>query len=133
MALNKVILCGRITKDPELRQTDSGVEVSRFSVAVSSGKDKTDFFDCVAWRQTATFLCRYFHKGDGICIDGHLSSRKYEKNGVTHTVYEVIADNVGFSEGSKKEEYVPSYDAPVKEIAKAFEEMPAAEQDNLPF
>ena len=132
MALNKVILCGRMVADPELRQTDTGVEVSRFSVAVSAGKDKTDFFNVVAWRQTATFLCRYFHKGDGICIDGKLSSRSYEKNGAKHTVYEVIADNVGFSEGSKKEEYVPSYDAPVKEIAKALEEMPA-EQENLPF
>jgi single-strand DNA-binding protein len=131
MALNKVILCGRMVADPELRQTDTGVEVSRFSVAVSAGKDKTDFFNVVAWRQTATFLCRYFHKGDGICIDGKLSSRSYEKGGVKHTVYEVIADNVGFSEGSKKEEYVPSYDAPVKEMAKAFEEMPV--QDNLPF
>jgi single-strand DNA-binding protein len=131
MALNKVILCGRMVADPELRQTDTGVEVSRFSVAVSAGKDKTDFFNVVAWRQTATFLCRYFHKGDGICIDGKLSSRSYEKNGVKHTVYEVIADNVGFSEGSKKEEYVPSYEAPVKEMAKAFEEMPP--QDNLPF
>lgn len=132
MALNKVILVGRLTADPELRQTDTGVEVSRFSVAVNANKDKTDFFNVVAWRQTATFLCRYFHKGDGICIDGKLSSRSYEKNGVKHTVYEVIADNVGFSEGSKKEEYVPSYAAPVNEIAKAFEEMPA-EQENLPF
>lgn len=131
MALNKVILVGRLTADPELRQTDTGVEVSRFSVAVNANKDKTDFFNIVAWRQTATFLCRYFHKGDGICIDGKLSSRSYEKNGVKHTVYEVIADSVGFSEGSKKEEYTPSYDAPVKEIAKAFEEMPV--QDNLPF
>ena len=99
MALNKVLMVGRLTADPELRQTDSGIEVTRFSLAVSTGTNKTDFFNIVAWRQTATFITRYFHKGDGICIDGHLSSRQYEKDGVKHTVYEVICDSAGFSEG----------------------------------
>ena len=99
MAMNKVLMVGRLTADPELRQTDSGIEVTRFSLAVSMGTNKTDFFNIVAWRQTATFITRYFHKSDGICIDGHLSSRQYEKDGVKHTVYEVIVDSAGFSEG----------------------------------
>ena len=129
MALNKVLMVGRLTADPELRQTDSGIEVTRFSLAVSTGTNKTDFFNIVAWRQTATFITRYFHKGDGICIDGHLSSRQYEKDGVKHTVYEVICDSAGFSEG-KAEKTAPTA-TPVAEIANAFEE--ANLDGNLPF
>ena len=111
MALNKVLMVGRLTADPELRQTDSGIEVTRFSLAVGMGSNKTEFFNIVAWRQTATFITRYFHKGDGICIDGHLSSRQYEKDGVKHTVYEVICDSAGFSEGRASTEVgqAPSY------------------------
>lgn len=99
MAMNKVLMVGRITVDPELKQTNSGTGVTRFSIAVNMATNKTDFFNVVAWKQTATFITRYFHKGDGICIDGHLESRTYEKDGVKHTVYEVICDNAGFAEG----------------------------------
>ena len=96
---NLVVLTGRLTADPELRKTDSGLDVTRFSIALNTATNKTDFFNVVAWRQTATFITRYFKKGDGICIDGHLSSRTYEKDGVKHTVYEVICDSAGFAEG----------------------------------
>ena len=104
MALNKVILVGRLTQDPELKQTDKGIEVTRFGVAVNTAQNKTDFFDVVAWRQTATFICRYFKKGDGICVDGYLSSRSYEKNGEKRTVYEVVCDKAGFAEGRAPQE-----------------------------
>ena len=134
MALNKVIMVGRLTADPELRKTDAGIEVTRFSIAVSMGANKTSFFNIVAWRTTATFITRYFKKGDGICIDGHLSSRSYEKDGVKHTVYEVICDSAGFSEGRVS-------DAPAKDTnpqqgtfsqaTAAFKEVPA--EEGLPF
>lgn len=101
MAMNKVILCGRIAKDIELKQTNSGISVTQFSIALNKGDGKADFFNVVAWRNTAEFISKYFSKGDGICIDGHLTSRQYEKDGAKHTVYEVVADSVSFSEGRR--------------------------------
>ena len=101
MAMNKVILCGRIAKDIELKQTNSGITVTQFSIALNKGDGKADFFSVVAWRNTAEFISKYFGKGDGICIDGHLTSRQYENDGAKHTVYEVVADNVSFSEGRR--------------------------------
>ena len=102
--LNKTILVGRLTADPELKTTTSGTTFTSFSLALNRGEGKADFFTIVAWRNTAEFICKYFHKGDGICIDGHLASRQYEKDGVKHTAYEVVCDNAGFSEGRNKGE-----------------------------
>ena len=113
MGLNKVILAGRMTAHPELRQTESGLDVCRFSVAVNMGQNKVEFIDCVAWRQTATFLCRYFGKGDGIIVVGALQTRSYDKQGVKHKVTEVVAENVNFPEGGKKEESAPAVPATV--------------------
>ena len=134
MALNKVILCGRLTAHPELRQTDSGIDVCRFSVAVNMGTNKVEFFDCVAWRQTATFLCRYFGKGDGLILVGALQTRTYEKQGVKHRVVEILAETVNFSEGGRKEENAPSVPATVTVPtghATGFEVV--ANDDDLPF
>lgn len=102
--LNKVILVGRLTADPEIKTTTTGISVTTFSLALNKGDGKAEFFTVVAWRNTAEFICKYFHKGDGICIDGHLASRQYEKDGVKHTAYEVVCDNVGFAEGRNKGE-----------------------------
>ena len=115
MSMNKVIMVGRLTKDPELKQTDSGVEVTRFGIAINTAQNKTDFFDIVAWRTTATFICRYFKKGDGICIDGYLSSRSYDKGGEKRTVYEVICDKAGFSEGRASNDVGVDTPTPVKD------------------
>lgn len=138
MALNKVIMVGRLTADPELRKTDSGLEVTRFSIAVSMGANKTSFFNVVAWRTTATFITRYFKKGDGICIDGHLEYRKYEKDGAIITVYEIICGAAGFAEGRASNEggQAPSRaeNVPQNESSQAsapFEEMSV--DDTLPF
>lgn len=138
MALNKVIMVGRLTADPELRKTDAGIEVTRFSIAVSMGANKTSFFNIVAWRTTATFITRYFKKGDGICIDGHLEYRKYEKDGAIITVYEIICGAAGFAEGRGSAEggQVPSQSnkQPQFEFSQAsapFEEMP--NEEGLPF
>lgn len=99
---NKIILMGRLTKDPELKTTQSGVTMCRFSVAVdraySKGQEKqTDFFDITAWRQTAEFVSKYFSKGRVILVEGKLQNNNYtDQNGVKHYQNVVIADSVAF-------------------------------------
>ena len=102
--LNKVILMGRITQDLELKQTPNGVPVLSFSVAVQrsfarQGEERqTDLINCVAWRQQAEFISRYFGKGRMICIEGNLRTRTYDdKNGVKHYVTEVYVDSANFT------------------------------------
>ena len=82
MSLNKVIMQGRLTADPELKQTPNGILVTSFSLALNKDEGKADFFNIVAWRHNAEFICKYFKKGDGIIITGHLSSRSYEKESI---------------------------------------------------
>ena len=101
---------GRLTGDPELKTTQSGVSVTSFSVAVDRAfrsKDQerqTDFINCVAWRQTAEFISRYFHKGQRIALQGSLQSRKYTANDGTKRIdYFIEADKV---EGLKKPETI---------------------------
>ena len=97
--LNKVILGGRITADPEIRQTQNGIAVCSFSIAVNrrGNADQTDFINCQAWRQTAEFLCRYFRKGSSVCIIGNIQTRSYtDKEGIKRSVTEVIAEEVNF-------------------------------------
>ncbi|MEG2073400.1 MAG: single-stranded DNA-binding protein [Angelakisella sp.] len=103
---NKAILIGRLTADPELKQTGSGVHVTGFSIAVDrrfTAKDaekKADFLNINAWRQQAEFVCKYFHKGDPIGIEGSIQSRNYEdKNGNKRTAVEIQAENVFFVSG----------------------------------
>ncbi len=104
MAFNKVILMGRITHDLELKTTPSGVSVCSFSIAVDrryqvKGEEKkTDFFNIVAWRQSAEFVTRYFAKGRMILVEGELQTRSYvDKNGMTVRVVEVVADQLCFT------------------------------------
>lgn len=97
--LNKVILGGRLTSDVELKQTQSGIPVCSFSIAVNRhavGKNEADFFTVTAWRQTAEFVCRYFKKGSSICVIGTLQNRSWEKNGEKRTVTEIVAEQVEF-------------------------------------
>lgn len=102
---NKVILAGRLTRDPELRQTPNGVAVASFSLAVDKpfNKDKeraADFFDCVAWRGTADFVSRYFEKGKPILVEGRLQNNDYtNKDGEKRRRVEVLVDNVSFIGG----------------------------------
>ena len=108
MALNTVVLMGRITRDPELRHTQSGTAVTSFTLAVDrsytdrSGDRQTDFFDIVAWRNTAEFIAKYFNKGDMIAIEGVLTTRDYtDKEGKTRKVVEVTVNTASFC-GNKK-------------------------------
>lgn len=118
MALNKVILFGRLTKDPEFRQTQSGTPVCRFTVACDrqfankqTGEREADFIECTAWRNTAEFISRYFCKGSAITVDGSLRNNNYtDSNGVKHYSYNVMAEQVGF--GGKKEDSQPQRNVP---------------------
>lgn len=108
MGLNKAIIMGHITQDLELKQTPSGIAVLSFTVAVdrnySKGEEKqSDFISCVAWKERAEFISRYFGKGRMIAIEGQLRTRTYEdKNGIKHYVTEVYVDNASFT-GEKKQ------------------------------
>ena len=101
---NKVIIGGRITADPELKTTPSGVSVTSFSVAVNrrfgnkNGEEQqADFFNVTAWRQTAEFITRYFRKASSICVEGTLQTRNWtDQNGQKHYMTEIIADNAYF-------------------------------------
>lgn len=119
--INKVILMGRLTADPELRQTPSGVASCRFTVAVNrnyvskeNGERQTDFINVVAWRQTAEFVSRYFAKGKMIIVEGSLRNNNYtDNNGTKHYGYDVYADNVTFGESkSASTNAGSSYSAP---------------------
>lgn len=110
---NKIVLLGRICNDLELKTTTGGVPVLTFSLACDrryqeKGKDKkTDFFNCVAWRNDAEFIARFFSKGRMILLDGEMQSRKYtDKSGTERQLWEVIVDHAGFT-GEKTERSAP--------------------------
>lgn len=129
---NKSILIGRLTADPELKQTPAGVAVTAFTIAVNrryqkDGERKADFISIVAWRQQAEFISKHFQKGSAIGIDGSIQTRNYEdKNGNRRTVTEVVADRVFFVEpASRKSERADSPDPNFTEMK--------FEDDDLPF
>lgn len=131
MSINKVIMTGRLTADPELKHTPNGLSVCSFSIAQNRGKDAPPvFFDCVAWRQTAEFICNYFHKGDGIEIDGYLDCRTYEKNGIKRKIVEVVCDSASFPVGKANREAAPALPS-YSSISEAYEEL--SSDDELPF
>ena len=117
--LNKIILMGRLTRDPELRRTESGTAVCSFSIAVDrdfkskNGEKETDFIDIVAWRATAEFVSKYFTKGRMAVVEGRLQIRDWtDKEGGKRRSAEVIADNVYFGDSKPKDSGsdVPAYD-----------------------
>lgn len=100
--INSVVLMGRIVNDLELKTTQSGLSVVSFRIAVdrkySKGEKQTDFFDVVAWRNQAEFICKYFRKGSLIALEGELQTRSFQtKDGTNRTVTEVLANNVSFT------------------------------------
>ena len=114
--LNHITIMGRLTRDPELRRTGSGVAVASFTLAVDrdfgkneNGERETDFIDCVAWRQTGEFVSKYFTKGRMAVVSGRLQIRSWtDKDGNKRRTAEVVADNVYFGD-SKKDEGGSSY------------------------
>lgn len=120
--LNKAILMGRLTANPELKQTPNGISVATFSLAVNrnfqskDGTRQADFINIVAWRQTADFVSKYFAKGQQVVVEGSIQTRNYEdKQGNKRTAFEVVADQVYFAEGKNQNtsENRPSNNFPV--------------------
>ena len=115
--LNHITIMGRLTRDPELRRTGSGIAVASFTVAVDrdfasreSGERETDFIDCVAWRQTGEFVSKYFTKGSMAVVSGRLQIRGWtDKDGNKRRTAEVVADNVYFGESKRGNEGNSNY------------------------
>ncbi len=151
--LNKVILGGRLTADPELKQTQSGTPVCSFSVAVNrkhqtEGQQQTDFINCQAWRNQAEFLCRYFRKGSSVCVIGSLQVRSWtDQNSQKHYATEVVAEEINFvdSKGeisaSVAASEAPKANTPASYIPDAYKPNSASQtqfelveqDDDLPF
>lgn len=135
--INSVVIMGRLTADPELKTTNSGLSVTRFTVAVDrqyqkDKEKKADFINVVAWRQTAEFVSRYFSKGSMIAVDGRIQTDKYkDKNGNSRTSFQIVADSVSFC-GSKKESGGTYTDINVKRQDKMDDFDPDSD-DDLPF
>ena len=146
---NKVILGGRLTADPELKQTQSGIAVVKFSIAVnrrrSAGQqNETDFFNVTAWRQTADLVSRYFKKGSSICVVGTIQNNKWtDPQGTVHYRTDIVADEVMFVDsraesgnafgGDDSDAFggsTPSFSTPTG-VAPKFEEIKT--DDDLPF
>ena len=155
-SFNKVILIGNLVADPEIKQTQSGISVCRFTIAVNrrfaranaqdqgaqGQQQSADFITIVAWRQSAEFVARYFKKGRPILVCGQLQSRSWtDQQNVRHYATEVVADEVSFVEskgeggapaGGNNTQYVPDYGAPSYTGGGAtFEEVPG--EGDLPF
>ena len=139
MSINTVALVGRLTKEPEVRHTQSGTSVTSFTLAVDNGRDRAaDFIDCVAWKGTADFVGSWFHKGMKVAVSGRLSTRAWEdKDGNKRKSTEVVALNVEFAENKRENENrAANYAAPADYGAytggDAFAELDD-DSDDLPF
>ena len=139
MSLNRVVIMGRLTRDPELRRTQTGTAVTSFSLAVDrdfksreSGEKATDFIDVVAWRQTAEFVCQYFAKGRMAVVEGRLQIRDWkDKDGNNRRSAEVVADNVYFGDSKKEDGGCKAAGKAVDVDADDFAEV--EEDGDLPF
>lgn len=133
--LNKVILGGHLTAVPELKQTPQGVSVTSFSIAVNrkgAKNNEVDFINCVAWRNTAEFVCKYFKRGSGICIVGSIQTRSWtDTNGNKRNVTEILADEAYFVD-SKGETSSDGYQTGVN-IEPSEIKWDEGSSDDLPF
>ena len=137
--MNKVILIGRLTADPELKETTGGTPVTRFTVAVDRRFSKdggADFITCIAWDKRATFICDWFRKGKQIALDGRIETRSWEgRDGKRQYATEVVVDNAEFC--GPKESSSGGY--PYKDtgkpitVADGFTDIEEASEEDLPF
>lgn len=139
--LNHITIMGRLTKDPELRRTQSGTAVTSFSLAVDrdfksqSGEKETDFIECVAWKNTAEFVSKYFQKGRMAVVSGRLQLRDWtDKEGAKRRIAEIIADNVYFADSKqeqKQESKQNNFNSLYNRVNQEFAEI--GEDESLPF
>ena len=123
--MNNITLLGRLTKDPELKYSQSGKAFTKFSIAVTRefNRDEADFINCIAWEKRAETICEYLRKGKRIALQGRLSVRQYEKDGETKWITEVIVDKFEFVDSANND----------KENSKAIEEPEFVDDDNDGF
>ena len=155
--MNKIILVGRLTKDPEVRSTSAGFPTANFTVAVNrnfknkDGNYDADFLPCVAFRQTADFISKFFKKGNMICLDGRVQTRSYDaQDGSKRYVTEVVVENVEFvggkndSSSTPNNDYVdepseapidemPEYDIPTSDPYENYDKEVSLSDNDLPF
>lgn len=134
--MNIIGITGRVATDIEQRATPSGALVATFSVAVKRPYSKeTDFFDVVAWRQTAEYVCKYASKGSMIAVNGYLTRRQYDgKDGVKRSVYEIVAEEINVLEGRKQQEPAQTPKSEVEAFLSHFRDDPVELNDpDLPF
>ena len=136
--INKVILMGRLTRDPEMRHTNSGTPVTTFSIAIDNGygeNQRTDFVNCLAWNKTAEFVTKYFTKGKMIIVIGRISTRSWEtQDGKRAYATEVVANEVTFGESKTSPQLNTPQTAaqpPMQDDDDDF--TPLDEDDDLPF
>ena len=135
---NKSIIVGRIASDLAIKQTNSGTQVMSFTVAVGRPKrqneeEQTDFIQVVAWKETASFIEGYFHKGDWILVEGSIQTRNYEtRTGEKRTAFEIVARNVNFVGDKRKEGQSPEQQYSPHKASVQFEEV-NIDDDDLPF
>ena len=156
--MNKIILVGRLTRDPELRSTSAGFATANFTVAVSrnyknkEGNYDADFLPCVAFRNTADFVSRYFKKGSLICVEGRVQTRNYDAaDGTKRYVTEVVVENVEFVGGKNENsstlnnnnyvdspseapvDLLPEYDIPSSDPYENYDKEVSLSDNDLPF
>lgn len=139
--MNKVILVGRLTKDPELKLTANQTQFCQFTVAVdrrfkdANGQRQADFISCLAWKQTAVFIQKYFKKGSRIGLVGSIQTRSYDdQNGQKHFVTEVIVEEVEFVESKSEGQPQPQEAEPVQNAStQTLPVQPLEEPGELPF
>lgn len=135
--MNNVNLIGRLTAVPELRHTNNGKAVCNFSLAVErkfkdpDGNAVTDFIDSVAWNNQAEFLCKWFDKGVRVGITGELQTRRYEKDGQTHKITEVLVSTVEFADGKREANATTETNTFAEDASDDF--VPLESGDDLPF
>lgn len=138
--INNVTLMGRLTAAPELKQTTSGTSVAAFCIAVErryrqkDGGQQTDFINCVAWRNTAEFITKYFNRGDMIAVTGEIQTRQYQdKSGNNRVAVEVVINNASFcggKNGGGNTDSAPQYN-PYTDASNGFADI--SDNDDLPF
>lgn len=136
--MNKVILIGNLTKDPELKETQSGISVCKFSIAVNrkfqnaDGERKTDFFNITAWKGTAETIAKYCKKGNKLLVEGSIQLRKYEdEEGVSRTSIDITANEVEFLTSKSRQD--DDEELPVRSKIKGKPDLKAIDDDDLPF
>ncbi len=124
--MNKAVLLGRLTHDPDSRTFDNGKQCAKFSIAVSRIGDGADFFNVVAFDKQASNVCRYLVKGSQVAVVGHIQTGSYEKDGVRRPTFDIIAENVEFIGSRQTSDTTPKQDESIDELKEV-------EDDDMPF